>query len=152
MTQQLSGEVLNPVIELIAGAEEAGPIERLGSVMIDGVATDQYQILAGDPADPPFTTADLWIGQQRNYLYQSQITEHGSDPDFGPYRLETVVRAYAFDDPTISITPPDQAETEPIKGPVPWAVAPRATLTTAQVSPLTITAWHGQQLQSRLQH
>lgn len=149
-TELMSGEVLNPVAELIAGAESAGPIERLGSVTIDGVDTDQYQILVGDRAEPPFATADLWIGQQRNYLYQSQVTEHGDDADFGPYQLATVARAYAFDDPTITISPPDRAEVDPIRGPVPWSFAPRGKLTAAQVSPLGLQAWQASLIRQRL--
>lgn len=147
----LSGEVVNPVTELVDGAQEAGPIEQLGSVTIDGVVTDQYQILVGDPADPPYVTTDLWFGRQQRYLYQSQVTEHHNDPDFGAFRLETVVRAYAFDDPAIMITPPDQATVAPIAGPVPWSVAPRATLTAAEVSPLAASTWRTQQLQRHFQ-
>lgn len=146
----LSGEVGNPVAELITGAESQGPVDRLDSVTIDGVVTDQYQIVIGDPAQPPFATADLWIGQQVNYLYQSQMTEHGEDPDFGPYQLATVVRAYAFDDPTITITPPDRVEVAPVRGPVPWSATTRGNLTAAQVSPLGIKAWRASLLQQRL--
>jgi hypothetical protein len=149
--QLLSGDVINPVVELVQGAEEVGPIEQLGSITIDGVVTDQYQILVGDPADPPFVTADLWIGQQRSYLYQSQITEHHSDPDLGSFRLEIVARAYAFDDPTITITPPNPADVDPISGPVPWSVAPRARLTTAQVSPLALMSARTEQAQRQVQ-
>lgn len=148
----VSGEVLNPVDELVQGAESAGPIERLGSVTIDGIVTDQYQILVGDATEPPFVTADLWIGQERNYLYQSQVTEYGEDPDFGRYQLATVARAYAFDDPTITITPPDGAEVQPIRGPVPWSVTARGRVTAAQVSPLGLKPWRTSLIQQRLQH
>lgn len=146
----LSQPVDNPVATLVEGAEQAGPIERLGSVTIDGVETDQYHILIDNESERPFTTVDMWIGQQTSHLYQSQVTEYRGDDEFS-YQLETVVRAYAFDDPTIMITPPDPATVDPIRGPVPWSFSSRGALTAAEVAPHALTSWRDGVLQRWLQ-
>lgn len=148
--QLLSGDVTNPVAELVAGAEQEGPIERIGSTTIDGIATDQYHILIGNEQERPYITADLWIGQQSSYLYQSQVTRYRGEGDF-LYQTETVARAYAFDDPTIMISPPDPATVGPVRGPVPWSAA-SGKLSTAQLSPLALKLWRGQILQRHLGH
>lgn len=137
-----SGPVLDPAAEQIAGAEAAGPLERIGSVEIAGVPTEQYQVLASNngTATRPYATADWFIGQTTPWLYQSQITEYNTDPEFGDYRLESVIRTFDHGDPSIKITAPDGVDVAPIRGPVPWSLAARPNVGQILASPTSAAA------------
>lgn len=100
----------------VAAAEpvdvEGGVLSRIGEKPIAGTPTDQYQLWIND--DDPQTTdhiaLDFFIGKQVNYLYQYQVRVAANDPDLGELKLETVTRLFDFDDPTIVVRPPANAE------------------------------------------
>ena len=138
--QLVSGPINDPVAELVAGAESAGPIEALGSVTIDGIVTQQYHIVIDDAQERPFTAADLWIGEQTAHLYQSQVTQYRAAGD-QLFQLETVVRDYALNDPAIAIAPPDPGSVGSVRGPVPWSLAARGPISARQLSPLALHSW-----------
>jgi hypothetical protein len=91
---------------------EEGVLSRIGEKPIAGTPTDQYQLWINDedPQTTDHVALDFFIGKQVNYLYQYQVRIAGNDPDLGELKLETVTRLFDFDDPTIIVRPPANAE------------------------------------------
>lgn len=105
-----NSRVTPPTFRDIDEALRIGTVTYVQSMMIAGVQTDQFQFWIKDPSHPTdHATIDFWIGQQDDYPYQVQISEHVTDPDFGHLKLEEVYRLYAFDDPSIKVGPPPDA-------------------------------------------
>lgn len=86
------------------------PISSIGSKVIAGVPTNQYQIwINNEEVQNEYAKLDFFIGQQINYLYQYQISAIAQDEDIGELKLEQVIRMYDFDDPSIIVGPPANA-------------------------------------------
>lgn len=93
------------------GDADGLPITKIGAATIAGAATDQYQIwFAGDAGSGiDHMALDLFIGQQINHLYQTQVRLLGNDPDLGELKIEAVTRNYDFDAANIVVGPPTNA-------------------------------------------
>ncbi len=55
---------------------------------------------------------DLWIGQEKNYIYQSQLLIATTDEDLGDLSLASLARSYDFD-ASITVGPPANAKVRP---------------------------------------
>lgn len=88
------------------------PVTRIGTVNVAGTPTDQYQIWIQDNALGELIKLDLWIGQEKNYIYQEQLAIVTNDPELGQLTLADLTRAYDFDAP-ITVGPPANAQVRP---------------------------------------
>ncbi|MDP9316590.1 MAG: hypothetical protein M3R24_38015 [Chloroflexota bacterium] len=103
---------------------EGGELFRLGDATVAGAPTVQYQFML-DPATLPAqlpvesgverVKADLFVGQNDNYLHKLQVTVLGSTPETGPIEMEVVMVFANFNQPVVVGPPPahlvDQLQT-----------------------------------------
>jgi hypothetical protein len=88
------------------------PVTRIGTVPVAGVPTDQYQIWIQDDPMGDLLKIDMWIGQEKNYIYQTQLSIAMTDEDLGNLTVASLARAYDFD-ASIKVGPPANAKVRP---------------------------------------
>lgn len=104
--------IMPPSGDIPAEANLPFPVTKIGTVNVAGTPTDQYQIWIQDNAMGELLKLDLWIGQEKNYIYQEQLSIVTQDPDLGELTLADLTRAYDFD-AAIKVGPPANAKVRP---------------------------------------
>jgi|GEM_PF-3118940 len=94
----------------------AAPISMIGTKDIAGTPTDQYQIWIAEKGakGSDHIALDFFIGRAVKYLHQYQVSIFETDEQLGQLKLETVVRSYDFNDPSIVVNAPENAIPAPV--------------------------------------